>query len=243
MIADEQLLLYHYRDGLTPAERNAIELALKSDAALAARYQTLVNELEALPNADAAVPAHVSARWHAALDAAARSAAPAPSRANRVPWWPQGLGLAAAAVLTVGVVMQWPRGNQSVGEGADDSPKPAAQTASRALTSQKSLHFHLARNSEHIAAIRTAQAGERERLVDRAILHNSMVALSAEKAGDARLARTLRSFTPILESLAQSGASPVVLEGALAQLEFELRIVQASLNAQTPPAARPMFAL
>ena len=243
MIADEQLLLYHYRDGLTPAEGNAVELALKSDAALAARYQTLVAELETLPVGDAAVPAHVSARWHAALDAAAHRAAPTTSRAHRVPWWPQGLGLAAAAILTVGVVMQWPRGEQYAGEGADDSPKPPAQTAARTSASQKSLHFYLARNSEHIAAIRTAQPGERERLIDRAILHNRMVALSAEKAGDARLARTLRSFTPILESLALSEASPAAMEGALAQLDFELRIVQASLTAQTPPATRPMFAL
>ncbi|MBL8512914.1 MAG: hypothetical protein JNJ55_02905, partial [Betaproteobacteria bacterium] len=218
MISDDQLLLYHYGDGLTPEERATIGKALAGDAGLAARHASLAAELAALPAGETAVPAHVPARWRSALDAAAHGPAPAHTRAQRTHWRPRGFAVAAVAVLTVGVVMQWPRGEP----GADNTPSPPVADA-KPSAAQRSLHFHLARNGEHIAAIRTAQPGERERLIDRAILHNRMVALSAEKAGDARLARTLRSFTPILESLALSGASPAALEGALAQLDFELR--------------------
>lgn len=45
MINDEQLLLYHYDDGLSAPERAHIRARLRTDADLAARYQRLRDQL------------------------------------------------------------------------------------------------------------------------------------------------------------------------------------------------------
>ena len=48
-ISDEDLVLYHYRDGLGPARIGEIERALGTDAALSARYAELAQTLAAVP--------------------------------------------------------------------------------------------------------------------------------------------------------------------------------------------------
>jgi hypothetical protein len=47
MITDDELLLYHYRDGLDAAERARIGAALSERPELAQRLQSLVSRLDA----------------------------------------------------------------------------------------------------------------------------------------------------------------------------------------------------
>ncbi|MEL7372528.1 MAG: hypothetical protein AAFN74_26625, partial [Myxococcota bacterium] len=44
-IRDEDLILYYYRDGLTPARLEAIERALQTDAMLQSRFEALREDL------------------------------------------------------------------------------------------------------------------------------------------------------------------------------------------------------
>jgi hypothetical protein len=66
-----------------------------------------------------------------------------------------------------------------------------------------------------------------------------MYALAAERANEPQLARVLRAFAPILESLAVEPGDASASD--IAQLSFELRVMQARLKAETatpPPAER-----
>ena len=73
MITDDELLLYHYRDGLEAAERARIGAALSEQPELAQRLQALVSRLDAaaaLP--EVPVPELTQRRWQVALERAAR---------------------------------------------------------------------------------------------------------------------------------------------------------------------------
>ena len=56
---------------------------------------------------------------------------------------------------------------------------------------------------------------------------------AAERAGEPQLARVLRAFTPILESLANDDADAAA--SAVSQLGFELRVMQSRLGADAKP--------
>ena len=72
MISDNDLLLYHYGDGLDASERERIGAALRAQPELAARLQRLVAQLDAaVAIQDVPVPADVEQRWQHALDHAA----------------------------------------------------------------------------------------------------------------------------------------------------------------------------
>jgi hypothetical protein len=59
-----------------------------------------------------------------------------------------------------------------------------------------------------------------------------MYALAAERANEPQLARVLRAFTPILENVAAGGNETSA--GDIAQLNFEMRVMRARLNAAEP---------
>ena len=60
-----------------------------------------------------------------------------------------------------------------------------------------------------------------------------MYALAAERAGEPQLARVLRAFNPILEDLADGHGDTTAAD--VAQLSFELRVMQARLGAGAAP--------
>jgi hypothetical protein len=70
-------------------------------------------------------------------------------------------------------------------------------------------------------------------LVDTIISQNRMYALAAERAGEPQLARVLRAFTPVLESVADDRSETTA--SGVAQLSFELRVMQARLGADAKP--------
>ena len=85
MITDDELLLYHYRDGLDAAERARIGAAL-SEPELAQRLQALVSRLDAataMP--EVSVPEHTQRRWEVALELAARKGTRATCVCRRQP--------------------------------------------------------------------------------------------------------------------------------------------------------------
>jgi anti-sigma-K factor RskA len=227
MISDDDLLLYHYRDGLDAAERARIGAAITTDPQLAQRLQGLVARLDvaaAMP--EVPVPEAVQQRWQAALEREAqndekRDAARVP-RAGRffsnLQW---SAAAAAAAVLAVVVTLQLT---------SRPSPPQTAEVAPPADASayERGLKFHLASTERQLAGLDSAKPEERARLIETIISQNRIYALAAERAGEPQLARVLRAFAPILEGLAHDGGDD---SANIAQLSFELRVMQGRLSA------------
>lgn len=230
MISDDELLLYHYRE-LDSVDRARVSAALSANPELAQRLHKLVARLDAvaaLP--EVAVPDKFQQRWETALDTAARGATQ--TKAVKRHFFSSPRLLAAAAVLAVvafAVSFQF----RGVTPGALDDPMTAAnQNDARgndAAAYESGLKVHLASTERQIAALRDATPEERAKLIDTIIGQNQMYALAAERAGEPQLARVLRAFTPILEDVASGRAQST--NGNLAQLGFELRVMQARLSA------------
>ena len=70
---DDTLILYYYNDGLGDRERRAVEIALKDDANLAARYAELRQQLQQWSQPELhAAPTDMMQRWHDSIDRAAQ---------------------------------------------------------------------------------------------------------------------------------------------------------------------------
>ena len=242
MISDEELLLYHYGDGLDDAERGRIAQALNADPDLAIRQRGLVAQLDAAaatPNVR--VPAEVHQRWQASLERVQRVvAAPATEKKSSGPWfgdlgWRSGAAVFGVLLLagSLGLGLYGNRG------GSLNLPVQIAAGTDDALRYERGLQWHLASTERQLAGLDAASGEERTRLIDKVIAQNHLYALAADRANEARLARVLRSFTPILESLTDDHAGKSDFEGGLAQLNFELKVMQARLataTSTTPPA-------
>ncbi|HTU64975.1 MAG TPA: hypothetical protein VMF52_03405 [Steroidobacteraceae bacterium] len=225
MISDDDLLLYHYRDGLDAADRARIGAALAEQPEVAQRLHKLVARLDAVAAIpEVPVPEAAKLKWKAAIEQAAargQTTALAPPKRPRpayVPW------LAAAAVVLVAVVsvLQFNR-------------QPAApETAHNALAQEdnsayeRGLNAHLVNTERQLASLETATPEDRSKLVDTIIEQNRIYALAAERAGKPQLARVLRAFTPILQDLAKDNGDA---SANVAQLAFELRVTQGRLGA------------
>jgi hypothetical protein len=234
MITDDDLLLYYYRDGLDAAERARIGAALAEQPELAQRLHKLVGRLDAaaaIP--EVPVPDATQQRWRAALDQAAlgQPATAAPATRNRFAKY-QWLAAAAAVVLAFVVVPQLTR--QPPRQTVDTAPPPAA-TGGGASAYERGLKTHLADTEQQLASLESASPEDRKRLVTTIIEQNRMFALAAEKAGEPQLARVLRAFSPVLENLQQEGGDT---SGSVAQLAFELRVMQGRLSAGTASSSQ-----
>lgn len=240
MISDDELLLYYYRDGLDAAQRARIGTALAEQPELAQRLHRLVAQLDTVAEMpEVPVPPHIEQRWQVALARAAAhsidvAAAKKTGSRFRAPFRWQVLALAASVValailVTIQVSMQ-SRPSQPVAQ----TPPPAASTPD-ASAYERGLRWHLANTEQRLASLESANPEERVQLIEAIIEQNRLYALAAERANEPQLARVLRAFTPILESLASERRDASA--GDLSQLNFELRVMQARLKAATDPSS------
>ena len=168
MITDDELLLYHYRDGLDAAERARIGQALSEQPALAQRLQALVSRLDAaaaLP--EVPVPELTLRRWQVALERAANKAdavnatrtAPAGRR-----WgsrWPAMAAAAAAAVVALFLVIS----QRTIDVPTPVNAPPVADTGD-ASAYERGLKVHLASTERQLAGLDSATPEERARLIE-----------------------------------------------------------------------------
>ena len=231
MITDDDLLLYYYRE-LDPADRARIGAALGEQPELARRLHALVSRLDAAANIpEVPVPAQVQDRWAAALDRAATQTrvAAAPRRFSAPLIWQA----AAAAVTVFALIFSIQRVMQSPPEQVVENTTPTQSGndtgSDKGTAYENGLKFHLASTERRIASLGEATPEERARLVETIISQNRMYALAAERAGEPQLARVLRAFNPILEDLANGRSGSTAAD--VAQLSFELRVMQARLGA------------
>lgn len=236
MITDDDLLLYYYRE-LDAAERARVGAALAEQPELARRLHALVSRLDAaaaMP--EVPVPAHTQQRWRDALDRAAHEtrAAPAKPRFFTRPRWQVAAAAVAVVALTLTVQKAMQPLPHSAADNAATASTPSATSGGDPSAYQHGLKWHLASTERRLASVGDATPEERARLVDAIIGQNRIYALAAERAGEPQLARVLRAFTPILEGVADSRGESTA--GSVAQLNFELRVMQARLSAEATPS-------
>jgi hypothetical protein len=233
MISDDDLILYYYRDGLDADERARIGAALAEQPELAQRLHKLVARLDAaaaIPEVE--VPAETMQRWRTALDQAAqgntvRAQAPPARRSFTDARW----FAAAAAVLVAVVALFQLRQPTPAVEQVAEVVKPAEPSSAY----ERGLKSHLATTEQQLVSLASATPEERTRLVETIIDQNRIYAQAAERAGEPQLARVLRAFTPILQSLQQGGGDA---SESVDQLAFELRVMQGRLGAAPASATQ-----
>ncbi len=238
MITDDELLLYYYRDGLDAGDRARIGAALAGQPELAQRLHRLVARLDAASTApEVPVPAKIQQRWQAALDGAIRGesrATPATRRFTQPRWLAAAAVLGAVALAVTFQVLQPEPARIADDQTTDQTTAPAQPAAPQGGASyEKGLKFHLASTERQLVALGEASPEERARLIETIIGQNRLYALAAERAGEPQLARVLRAFSPILEDVAAGRSQSTA--GSLAQLSFEMRVMQARLNAGAAP--------
>jgi hypothetical protein len=180
------------------------------------------------------VPAETQQRWRAALERATETQTTQAKRPSRRPFTnARWLAAAAAAVVALIAVVQFidKPPTQPIANVTPPVETPAAN-AGDGSAYERGLKTHLASTERQLASLENATPEERARLVDTIIEQNRIYALAAERAGEPQLARVLRAFSPILESLQHEDGDPA---GNVAQLAFELRIMQGRLASGTAP--------
>ncbi len=237
MITDDELLLYYYRE-VDAADRARIGAALGEQPELARRMHALVARLDAaaaIP--EVPVPAETQQRWQSALEKATlrtTRAAPGPRRSFKAWHW---LPAAAAAAIAVVVGIKQLGLTPTTPDPSEVASTPAASNGG-ASAYENGLKFHLASTERQLTSLGEATPEERARLVEAIIGQNRIYALAAERAGEPQLARVLRAFTPILQDVADGRSESTSSD--LAQLSFELRVMQARLGADAKPPSNTL---
>ena len=234
MISEETLTFYYYDDGLTAAERQAVEKALGSDPDLSARYETLCRELDGWSEPEAIeAPSHLVQQLHESITTAA-NAGIRESRDTKSSFgsifliW--GGAIAAALVVGFGFGNYFstdtgpllPPDNYTVEvPGIVDTAVPASFT--------RGLQVHLQDSQREIAELPVETSANRTALVLQIIEQNRVFERTAELNNSDNLARVLRAFEPILLRLANEDMAPADAEALRAQLAFELNVMLTKL--------------
>ena len=219
MINDDDLLLYHYEDGLSSARRAEITAALAQDEALRARLARLQAECLALREWPTPPPSRATqARWRAALARQARVRRE--SRGLLLQW------ALACTLLLLGIGI-----GVRMAERAPDVPVVADTRGEPALV--RGVRTHLGDTRQLLASWDASAPDQRLALLADVLAQNRAYVAAAERTGDQRLARVLRAFEPVLLQLAQPEVSAEHLDGTRAQLDFELGAMQTKLS-RTP---------
>ena len=252
-ITDDDLVLYHYHDGLDTARIEHITAALATSPALRERYAAIERAIahfgqdEMAPDPD--LGARLWRRLEPQLEEAGVVASPSSaggyasvrrqSALDRLLAWlaPTPLRPALAAVIVVAIGAGFLLGRHSV-------TPPIASTAADAAAG-RILDAYVAANLRAtegvlLTASNSGDAslleGNRE-LAQSLVDSNRLYALAAARAGNARLADFLRQLEPVLLSLAnQTGTATVQSSEDLRRfldatdLLFQVRATEARLD-------------
>jgi len=238
MIDDRELLLFHYRDGLSGQRIRRIEKRLEHDGGLRVRLQQLEAELSALRPAPARAPDSAHRRWRAALtDAMAEhDHAIAPTRpVPAAPWqWLVELRslfapvLAAGLLLSVGVFIATrppPPGIHAPAAVATGSgaarPSPAAANAVQA---------YLVETERRLVELDSVDPAGRAEVLAEIRQRNALYVKAAERADWSELARVLRAFDLALNTLQDDPSVGDAERQLRSQLQFELNVLQTRID-------------
>lgn len=231
MISDDDLLLYQYNDGLDAADRERIRNALAAKPELRVRLQSLMATLDQSKNLpETAVPERARMRWKSSLEVAEN----VPIKTRRQLPWRYGVAAFGVAALAVSVALSvyFPRTITPPPAPASTFTSETNLAANQQSASgyERRLRWHLLETEQQLDAIVEASRETRAELIEKVIIENQRYASAADRANEPQLARVLRSFTPTLATLNDERIAKSEFDGALAQLKFELKVVQARLS-------------
>lgn len=235
---DDTLLLFYYAE-LPDGEAETVRQALADDAALAARYRQLCEELSAI--ADEATPPLSTdrlARFRATIDRAAdlearRSAA----RGPRVHFLSFLLGTAVTAVIAIGVGLAMrqdvPVTPTAVPVATTSEPVPSAGSPFA-----RSMQVYFRESQLGLQGLPDTGNGERTQVINDLIAQNRLFARLAVENDAPQLARVLRAFEPILARLAREDISAEESAALREKLEFELNVMLTKVTREASEIAR-----
>jgi hypothetical protein len=234
MIRDEDLLLYHYGEGLDPALRAEVAAQLRADAGLVQRFRQLLADLEAVSSqSQVSAPAATRARWSAHLQAAAAAEARGARKPAvwRSPRW--SVVLATVAALGVGMYIG---SDMRTSPAVPDMVAVAAADSAPNGSFERGLRLHLAQTERLLVGLDSTDPATRANLLNDVIEQNRLFARAATLAKEDRLARVLRSFDALLVEMAGESVDSTALQSNSDRLGFELAVMQTKL-AQAPSKA------
>jgi hypothetical protein len=247
-ISDEDLVLYHYRDGFDAVALAEIAAALDASEDFRERYASIERTLARVDALPAPEPDRdFNARLWRNLEPRLRPrmGAERPSWREWVQAWlspPQLAFAGAACALALAVGIGFYAGRHSAPEGPLASTQADA-AAARVLDAYVAEHL---RATEGV--LMTASNSDSTTLLDSnrelaasLVESNRLYALAAQRAGNAQLADFLRQLEPILISLAnQTPASSIEPAQGLrdylrsTDLLFQVRATEARLDKPAP---------
>jgi hypothetical protein len=261
-VTDDDLVLYHYRDGLDADRVAHITTALATSQELRDRYAAIERAIahfgqdEIAPDAD--LGARLWRRLEPQLEEAGVVACAAPARGapsvtglsglNRLRAWlapmPLSAAFVAAAVLVIAIGVGFLLGRQSVTLSPRVASTAADAAAGRVLDAYVAANLR-ATEGVLLTASNSGDAslleGNRE-IAQSLVESNRLYALAAARAGNAPLANFLRQLEPVLLSLAnQPGATAVQSSEDLRRfldatdLLFQVRATEARLARDGEP--------
>lgn len=242
MITDDILLLYHLNDGLDESVREAVATTLARDAVLRERLARIAadfDQLDALATEPVTVPDDTQRRWHAALERAAEAsksatvAAPPPRRSWLRNWPALGALAVGSLAALIGVRTLMPVSTPPV------APEPTNVAISEDnIRFERSVRLYLTEARRQMETIPALPPAEREEVVNLVLTHNRLYIAAAERASSPAVARSLRALNPVLETLDPESADRKALEGGIAQVGFEMKVIQARLAQRAPANER-----
>ena len=236
-MTDDELLLFHFSDGLSAERVAQIQTALDGDAVLRKRLAQLRAHLAALNHAgEDTLPAAVQRRLQLKLrQLHAASRAPA-----RLPFWriprTQSPWLLPAFAAGAGALVMWlytqgvTPNTQPLASEHRASERGASMPEQAQTMSLPALRAHLLQTQMLLENFDPDNAQERA-LLDEIIAQNQSYAERAQRLGRADLARVLRALEPVLvevENLKEPDARAALIN----QFEFEADSLQTKLQAR-----------
>lgn len=250
-INDNELILFHYRDGLNPARLAEIETAMTTSDALRDRYARLCALLGDVDMAAPEPSANFEQRLWARLDQRMAVGA-ASSVRNHRPWfarlrefsvlisaprmaWVGGL----AAILMIALAVGFLAGRSSAPASITAVNENAPTMASRLLDSYVAGHL---RATEGLLLTAVNDDGGslfegNQALAENLVESNRLYAIAAARAGNTRLADFLHQLEPVLIEMANrpSSASVENREGLRnflrdTDLLFQVRATESRIN-------------
>jgi anti-sigma-K factor RskA len=223
IVTDQELVLFHYRDGLDASRVAEIEHALFFDAELrlrlAALRETLATAAEQWPQpeADPALEARVWARLAPSL----------PARASRQSWverlrgWIEPLRpapVAFASLLLAALGIGYLLGQREAAPPQAPASLLADDASARMLAAFLAGHLQDTERALLVASHSPDDAAAAQQLAVELLESHRLYALAAERAGKPALAQFLRELEPVLIELAnEQGATRIFhrIAGAL----------------------------